>query len=288
MALLARTARSLPELGSSERDLLAQLYVRYDLESLRAVEAWQWAARIAAQRAGRRRVGRADLLAVAALVLGHRVEARVLSELLAELAGTRGAQEQMLADSAGGHVSSPPDAPSGSAPGPGGHRDGRAGSHDDFDLDRYGGAGGAFQLESRSWGATPGRSRPGGDTPLDSRGARALPGQSGFRPGQDAIPHDGAGAVDAGSNGLLQRLRSWLGEGWDDGRRGRGGGDRGEVSPQGDTGAAGGPRAGTGDPGLMPAPPHRATALRLMSPNRVYRRLIAAAPGFSGTGEGDG
>src|SRR5690606_29856731 len=127
MALLARTARSLPELGSSERDLLAQLYVRYDLESLRAVEAWQWAARIAAQRAGRRRVGRADLLAVAALVLGHRVEARVLSELLAELAGTRGAQEQMLADSAGGHVSSPPDAPSGSAPGPGGHRDGRAG-----------------------------------------------------------------------------------------------------------------------------------------------------------------
>lgn len=290
MALLARTGRALPELGSSERDLLAQLYVRYDLESLRAVEAWQWAARVAAQRAGRRRVGRADLLAVAALVLGHRVEARVLSELLAELAGTRSAQEQMLADSAGGHVHSPPDSPAGSGPGHGGrqkgHRDDGAGLQADYPLDRFGGINGTMQAESRSWGTTSGRSRSGSDTGgLDGAGARAVPVPGGASPGQGTGHHDGAAGSGSngsnGSNGWLQRLRSWLGEGWDEDHP-DGGSDQREVSSRGDDGFNGAQSAGSGDPGLMPAPPNRATALRFMSPHRVYRRLIAAGAGLSG------
>lgn len=302
MALLARTGRALPELGGSERDLLAQLYVRYDLESLRAVEAWQWAARIAAQRAGRRRVVRSDLLAVAALVLGHRVEARVLSELLAELAGTRGAPEQMLVDSAGGQVHAPPDSAAGSGQGQGGRPAGGAG--DDFNLDRYGGGSGSAQADSRSWGTAPGRDQPGrGMGGLDGPGGRAMQASGGSLPGQGAGHPDGA--ARAGANGWLQRLRAWLGDGWDDPTGGRAGDNSAKTPPEG-SGREGGngadwsagrpgtdgsdgrhgiPGVGGGDPGLMPAPPHRATALRFMAPHKVYRRLIAANqfPGHAGS-----
>lgn len=69
----------------SLRALIATLYVDFGFESLRAVEAWQLGARIHACLAGRREAEVADFLAVAPLVLRHRVDMSTLSEVMARL-----------------------------------------------------------------------------------------------------------------------------------------------------------------------------------------------------------
>lgn len=72
-----------PAVSEAQRDFLASAYVRFQLESLRAVEAWQAAARLAAECRQSERVGSEDLLATAAPVLRHRVEPEALPEILA-------------------------------------------------------------------------------------------------------------------------------------------------------------------------------------------------------------
>lgn len=73
----------------SLRALIATLYVDFGFESLRAVEAWQLSARIHACLAGRREAEVADFLAVAPLVLRHRVDMSTLSEVMARLDSPR-------------------------------------------------------------------------------------------------------------------------------------------------------------------------------------------------------
>ena len=67
------------------RSLVASLYVDFGLESLRAVEAWQLAARMHAALAGRKETDASDFVAVAPMVLRHRVEMSTLSEVMARL-----------------------------------------------------------------------------------------------------------------------------------------------------------------------------------------------------------
>lgn len=67
------------------RTTIATLYVDFGFESLRAVEAWQLGARAHACLAGRKEVEVADFLAVAPLVLRHRVDMSTLSEVMARL-----------------------------------------------------------------------------------------------------------------------------------------------------------------------------------------------------------
>ncbi|MDI6893515.1 MAG: magnesium chelatase [Bacillota bacterium] len=73
----------------SLRGLIASLYVDFGFESLRAVEAWQLGARIHACLAGRKEAEVADFLAVAPLVLRHRVDMPTLSEVMARLDSPR-------------------------------------------------------------------------------------------------------------------------------------------------------------------------------------------------------
>lgn len=217
MAMLARTGRSVPGLDGDVRDLLAELYMRYDLESLRAVEAWQWAARIAAQRAGRGQVEIADLLAVAAMVLGHRVDMRVLADLLAELGQGDQARAEAFIDSAGGAVQNPV----------GGDGDqGRPGQ----DRDSRGEVG--SKPVGPGAGQGGGRGRGGGQ-------------------GTGSAPGGGAGPTEEPAGGY----DSTVGSDWD---------------------AAGGTavrRNADQGPAHVPGPPHRATALRFLSPRQVYYRL---------------
>ncbi|MEW6546235.1 MAG: magnesium chelatase [Bacillota bacterium] len=71
------------------RALVASLYVDFGFESLRAVEAWQLGARMHACLAGRKEAQVADFLAVAPLVLRHRVDMSTLSEVMARLDSPR-------------------------------------------------------------------------------------------------------------------------------------------------------------------------------------------------------
>jgi magnesium chelatase subunit I len=73
----------------SLRSLIASVYVDFGFESLRAVEAWQLGARIHACLAGRKEAEVGDFLAVAPLVLRHRVDMPTLSEVLARLDSPR-------------------------------------------------------------------------------------------------------------------------------------------------------------------------------------------------------
>ncbi|MBX5477171.1 MAG: AAA family ATPase, partial [Clostridia bacterium] len=72
-----------PEVDEILRDFLACTYVRFQLESLRAVEAWQATARLAAACRRGTRVSAEDLLRTAAPVLRHRVDPQTLAEILA-------------------------------------------------------------------------------------------------------------------------------------------------------------------------------------------------------------
>ena len=83
--LQARGSGALPILPPDMQELMARAYCDYQVESLRAVQAWQTAARLAALRSGRGRVEQADCLRTAPLVLRHRLEPEELARLLERL-----------------------------------------------------------------------------------------------------------------------------------------------------------------------------------------------------------
>lgn len=64
------------------RGLLAAVYIDFGLESLRAVEALETAARLTALQGGRQAVRAADVIEVAPLVLGHRTDSANLASIL--------------------------------------------------------------------------------------------------------------------------------------------------------------------------------------------------------------
>lgn len=80
---LQKAAQVLPDLLVPEplELLLAQIYVKFGVESLRAVEAWQQAAQARAAIQQRYRIETSDLLAVLPGVLGHRVEPETLVKI---------------------------------------------------------------------------------------------------------------------------------------------------------------------------------------------------------------
>ncbi|HEY8449368.1 MAG TPA: hypothetical protein VIL95_02710, partial [Bacillota bacterium] len=74
-----------PAVPTALRDRLAAIYLRFGLESLRAMEAWQWTARLRAWRAERQHVTLEDLVQVAPLILQHRIEPGLLAQVLRAL-----------------------------------------------------------------------------------------------------------------------------------------------------------------------------------------------------------
>lgn len=91
--------------GDEVRQLLAALYIDFGLESLRAVEGLETAARLAALQAGRRRVLPADLIVAAPLVLGHRTDNVTLAGIMKQLQAAGGLEDKRIAtDSARGEA----------------------------------------------------------------------------------------------------------------------------------------------------------------------------------------
>lgn len=74
-----------PPLPGELRDLLARIFCDFQLESLRAVQAWQAASRLLALRAGKPVADREDLRRTAPFVLRHRLEPEDLARLLDHL-----------------------------------------------------------------------------------------------------------------------------------------------------------------------------------------------------------
>ncbi len=89
-ALLAQAHAATPAVPDRLRMLLAQTYCECQLESLRAVLAWQAAAVLAALRAGRAAVTLADLGGVAPSVLRHRLDPDELAQLVQSLGRAAG------------------------------------------------------------------------------------------------------------------------------------------------------------------------------------------------------
>jgi len=79
--------------GDELRGVLAALYIDFGLESLRAVEGLETAARLAAMLAGRDRVAVEDLVLAAPLVLAHRTDNVTLAGILKQLQSADGRQE---------------------------------------------------------------------------------------------------------------------------------------------------------------------------------------------------
>ncbi|HWQ62488.1 MAG TPA: magnesium chelatase, partial [Negativicutes bacterium] len=79
--------------GEELRSVLAALYIDFGLESLRAVEGLETAARLTALLAGRRQVLAEDLFLAAPLVLSHRTDNVTLAGILKQLQATGGQQE---------------------------------------------------------------------------------------------------------------------------------------------------------------------------------------------------
>jgi magnesium chelatase subunit I len=119
LALRARAAADPPQLPASLRRLLGEVYCTFQLESLRAVQAWQAAARLQALAEGASEVGLGHLLAVAPSVLRHRMEPDELARALDHL--QRSAEPDQRAEAmagaaaggpaAGAAVSPPPPTP---------------------------------------------------------------------------------------------------------------------------------------------------------------------------------
>ena len=120
-----------PPMPDELRTLLAELYVRFDLESLRAVEAWQWTARLHACCTRSGEVRRENVLAVAPLVLHHRLEPETLGDLLRALREERPAAAEMAASAAAEQHA---DGPEAGMPGMGSGRYGRHGGGRDDQL----------------------------------------------------------------------------------------------------------------------------------------------------------
>ncbi len=84
-ALEALREMEVPVVPEPMRLLLAQLYCDFQLESLRAAQAWQAGATLMALRQGRRQVDLADVREVAELVLRHRLETEQFPHVLERL-----------------------------------------------------------------------------------------------------------------------------------------------------------------------------------------------------------
>jgi len=74
-------------LSEAVRQLLAKLYIDYNLESLRTVTAMETAARLVALQAGRTEAGLAELVQVAPWALAHRVNENTLAAIMEYLNG---------------------------------------------------------------------------------------------------------------------------------------------------------------------------------------------------------
>jgi len=86
------------EVDEGIRQLVASLYTKFNLESLRAVEALLYGGKVYIAREGRRRLGEIkDLLPVAAAALRHRVEPGRLAEILQYLRGLAEEREKQIA-----------------------------------------------------------------------------------------------------------------------------------------------------------------------------------------------
>ncbi len=75
------------------RAILAAIYVDFNLESLRAIEGLETAARLAAIQAGRQKVLAEDVTLVAPMVLGHRTDNATLAGILKHLQAINGSRE---------------------------------------------------------------------------------------------------------------------------------------------------------------------------------------------------
>ncbi|HEY8488546.1 MAG TPA: AAA family ATPase [Thermaerobacter sp.] len=169
-----------PEFPEALLDLLAEIYVQFRLESLRALEAWRHGAALYAARSGRRQVLRADILEIAPAVLRHRVEAGVLSEILEFLAREGEAKDG-----------------SDAAPGTWNSRD--PGNRAALAGDPYGG---------RAWQAVPG----GGVARAEAGDVPGAPPAGDEQDGEGAARPVGAGwsGGDTGPGGVWSRLRGML------------------------------------------------------------------------------
>ncbi|MDR7865247.1 MAG: magnesium chelatase [Sporomusaceae bacterium] len=76
--------------GDELRTILAAIYVDFNLESLRAIEGLETAARLAAIQAGRRKALAEDVALVAPMVLGHRTDNATLAGILKHLQAVDG------------------------------------------------------------------------------------------------------------------------------------------------------------------------------------------------------
>jgi Mg-chelatase subunit ChlI len=82
LELQAQSFRAVPPMPPALAERLARAYCEFQIESLRAVQAWQAAARLRALREGRGEVAAEDCRAAAPLVLRHRLESDELARLL--------------------------------------------------------------------------------------------------------------------------------------------------------------------------------------------------------------
>ncbi|NLJ33176.1 MAG: magnesium chelatase [Firmicutes bacterium] len=98
----AKWATLLPqiEMDAEIRAIVASLYTKFNLESLRAVEALQYGTKVYLARQGGQRIRVQDLLAVAPAVLRHRVEPDRLVEILQYLRGLSQRAEKQTAAAA--------------------------------------------------------------------------------------------------------------------------------------------------------------------------------------------
>lgn len=95
--LAAAAVRPAPGLPPALGERLARAYCDFQVESLRAVQAWQAAARLRALRAGRAEADLEDCRSVAPLVLRHRLETEELARLLGQLDPVAPAAEALAA-----------------------------------------------------------------------------------------------------------------------------------------------------------------------------------------------
>jgi len=112
--LHARAAQPVPPLPVELRELLARIYCDFQVESLRAVQAWQSAARLLALRAGRPAAEYGDLQRSAPFALRHRLEPEELARLLdhLELGGAPAVESAALAGTTAPQAAPAPAAPS--------------------------------------------------------------------------------------------------------------------------------------------------------------------------------
>lgn len=268
----ARAAGQLARIRWPEpvREVLADLYIDFGLESLRAVEAMQQAAALRCALAGRDEVGLTDLVAVAEPALRHRVDLGALARITAHL---RSLEARAAAAASVGHADADAAGASTAAPEPEQRiTAGRA-------ADAAGGANGAAagaQAQADA-GASMMPALAGRAPTAGSTSALPTPQTPGAAPPQRvaaaASPSAGGGAERGGIGRLLARF---LGGGASANCAGRDPGgpypSAGALSGQGGTsfGAPGPERdAPVGPAGEVAAPPRRARSIFELVPDDV-------------------